>query len=104
MVASSSNMIEVEVAFALPERQCIVPLRVAGGTTAREAVEIAGLEAKFPEVSPAVFQEADLGIFGKRLRDPDEQPLKAGDRVEVYRPLELDPKAARAQRAAREKR
>ena len=73
-------------------------------STARQAVAMARLEDRFPELPPSAFLEADLGIFGRRLRDPDAQPLKAGDRVEVYRPLEIDPKAARAARAAREKR
>lgn len=104
MAASEPAMLEVEVAFALPERQRLIPLAVPEGTTARQAVAMAGLEAAFPELSPATFHEADLGIFGKRLRDPDAVRLRAGDRVEVYRPLQLDPKAARSARAAREKR
>ncbi|TDR50416.1 hypothetical protein DFP85_12510 [Halomonas ventosae] len=104
MAASEPAMLEVEVAFALPERQRIIPLAVPEGTTARQAVAMAGLEEAFPELPPATFLEADLGIFGKRLRDPDAVRLRAGDRVEVYRPLQLDPKAARSARAAREKR
>ncbi|WP_111415202.1 RnfH family protein [Billgrantia lactosivorans] len=91
----------VEVAFALPDRQQVVALEVAPGTTARQAVALAELERRFPEVPAAFFAEADLGIFGKRLRDPDDHRLRAGDRVEVYRPLEIDPKQARARRAAR---
>lgn len=101
MAASASDAIEVEVAFALPERQCVVAVRVPEGTTAREAVAMAGLEARFPELPAATFHEADLGLFGRRLRDPEAQPLKAGDRVEVYRPLKIDPKAVRAERAAK---
>ncbi|QFT86557.1 Persistence and stress-resistance antitoxin PasI [Halomonas sp. THAF12] len=97
-------MLRVEVAFALPQRQRIVELTVPEGTTAREAVARAGLEALFPEVSAETFREADLGIFGKALRDPEARVLEEGDRVEVYRPLELDPKAARAARAARASR
>lgn len=104
MAARAPDAIEVEVAFALPERQCIVPLRVGEGTTARQAVAMAGLEARFPELPAATFSEADLGLFGRRLRDPDAQRLKAGDRVEVYRPLKIDPKAVRAERAARKTR
>lgn len=100
MAASSPDTIEVEVAFALPERQCIVALCVHAGTTAREAVAMAGLEARFPDLPEATFLDADLGLFGKRLRDPEAQRLKAGDRVEVYRPLKIDPKAVRAERAA----
>ncbi|QOR40500.1 RnfH family protein [Billgrantia diversa] len=91
----------VEVVFALPDRQRIVALEVPEGTTARQAVALAGLDRLFPEVPAATFAEADLGIFGKLLRDPDVQRLRAGDRVEVYRPLEIDPKAARARRAER---
>ncbi|PRY68218.1 RnfH family protein [Halomonas ventosae] len=104
MAASEPAMLEVEVAFALPERQQIIPLAVPEGTTACQAVAMAGLEAAFPELPPATFREADLGIFGKRLRDPDAVRLRAGDRVEVYRPLQLDPKTARSERAARAKR
>ncbi|PXX94849.1 RnfH family protein [Halomonas sp. LBP4] len=95
----AATEIEVEVAFALPERQRIVTLAVPEGTTARQAVRLAGLETLFPELPPSTFGEADLGIFGKPLRDPDHQVLRAGDRVEVYRPLVIDPKAARAERA-----
>jgi len=97
-------MLEVEVAFALPERQRIMPLSVPAGTTARQAVAMARLEVAFPEYSPVIFREADLGIFGKRLRDPDAVRLRDGDRVEVYRPLQIDPKAARIERAADERR
>lgn len=97
---AAEPLIQVEVAYALPERQCIVPLNVPLGTTARQAVMLAGLERHFPELPPARFHEADLGIFGARLRAPDAHRLRAGDRVEVYRPLEIDPKQARAQRAA----
>ncbi len=91
----------VEVAFALPERQTIVTLTVPVGTTAREAVRQAGLADHFPECPAATFDSADLGIFGKRLREPEQHVLRAGDRVEVYRPLRIDPKQARAKRAAR---
>lgn len=104
MAPSAPAMLEVEVAFALPDRQRIIPLAVPDGTTARQAVAMAGLEEAFPELPPATLRQADLGIFGKRLRDPDAVRLRGGDRVELYRPLQIDPKAARSARAAREKR
>jgi len=78
-----------------------VTLEGAAGTTAREAVRQAPLGRHFPEVAAAIFTEADLGIFGRVLRDPDGHRLRNGDRVEVYRPLTIDPKAARAARAQR---
>lgn len=96
--------IAVEVAFALPERQGIVALLVPLGATASEAVALADLPGRFPDVSPETFSRADLGIFGKRLREPFSHRLRAGDRVELYRPLTMDPKVARLVRASAEKR
>ncbi|MDW5376137.1 RnfH family protein [Halomonas sp. HP20-15] len=93
--------ISVEVAFALPQRQKIVALRVAAGTTAREAVRKADLARFFPELPESTFTQAALGIFGKTLREPQAHILQPGDRVEVYRPLLIDPKQARRQRADR---
>ncbi|PMR68625.1 RnfH family protein [Halomonas heilongjiangensis] len=95
----AATEIAVEVAFALPDRQRLVTLAVPEGTTARQAVRLAGLERYFPELPAETFLDADLGIFGKSLRDPERHVLCTGDRVEVYRPLAIDPKAARAERA-----
>ncbi|WP_136068301.1 RnfH family protein [Modicisalibacter radicis] len=93
--------INVEVAFALPQRQRIVALTLAAGTTAREAVRCAELGRHFPELPASTFLEAELGIFGKVLREPHKHVLQPGDRIEVYRPLLIDPKQARRQRADR---
>lgn len=83
----------VEVACALPDAQALVSLQVPRGTTAQAAVDRAGLLARFP-----VFAEQPLclGIYGRRV--PAEQVLEAGDRVELYRPLAVDPKQARRRR------
>lgn len=96
--------IPVEVAFALPERQEVVALDVPLGTTAGEAVTLADLPGRFPELPAETFAHADLGIFGRRLREPHEHRLRAGDRVELYRPLLIDPKQARLARANADKR
>ena len=92
--------IPIEIAFALPERQAVVALSVPLGTTASEAVALADLPARFPDLSAKTLAGADLGIFGKRLREPQVHRLRAGDRVELYRPLLIDPKQARLARAA----
>ncbi len=82
--------IRVEVAAAMPERQLIVELVVAEGTTAWEAV----LESKVQDHLPGlVVDRQALGIFGKRCSSDRE--LVDGDRVEVYRPLTADPKEIR---------
>ena len=99
MAASS---LAIEVAFALPRKQRLVALKVPAGTTARQAVTLANLPELFPELPEETFSKAPLGIFGKALRHPGTQVLRAGDRVEVYRPLEIDPKAARLERAKRQ--
>jgi putative ubiquitin-RnfH superfamily antitoxin RatB of RatAB toxin-antitoxin module len=87
-------MIEIEVAYATPQRQSLIRLAVPPGCTLREAVERSGLLREFPEIS---LDHNRFGVFG-RLRGPDE-PLRQGDRVEIYRPLTADPKQARRQRA-----
>lgn len=96
------NSLPVEVAFALPTKQRLVALQVPQGTTARQSVALANLPQLFPELPEDTFSKAPLGIFGKALRNPDTQTLRAGDRVEVYRPLQIDPKAARLERAKRQ--
>lgn len=93
--------IEVEVAYATPERQEIVALRVAEGTTALEAVTTSGILDLFPEIDIA---SQPMGVFSKPLNGkgrplPEEYVLQAGDRVEIYRPLQIDPKQARLERA-----
>tara|TARA_R110000850_G_scaffold266756_1_gene397309 strand:+ start:384 stop:701 length:318 start_codon:yes stop_codon:yes gene_type:complete len=98
----AADTLAVEVAFALPSKQRIVALRVPEGTTARQAVALADLPTLFPDVPSDTFAQAPLGIFGKSLRDPDTQQLREGDRVEVYRPLAIDPKVARLERAKRQ--
>lgn len=91
----TEELLEVEVAYAQPDRQVILGVRVAAGTTLEEAVRRSGLLERFPEVDLAVNK---VGIFGKASRL--DAVVEAGDRVEVYRPLIADPKEARKQRAA----
>lgn len=97
----AAEPIDIEVAYALPSEQRITHLSVPSGTTAREAVMLAHLEAHFSESDAVTLHTADLGIFGTLLKAPDHHVLQAGDRVEVYRPLQIDPKAARVARASR---
>lgn len=90
--------IAVEVCYALPQRQLLLPLTVPAGTTAREAVERAGLAARVPGLDLAT---ASFAVFGKAV--PADQPLRDGDRVDVLRPLRADPKEVRRQLAAQGK-
>ncbi|MBO6849075.1 MAG: RnfH family protein [Marinobacter sp.] len=89
-------MIQVEVAFARPDKQEIIGLQVPEGTTALEAVKRSGIVDVFPEIDP---DSNDMGIFGKVIKTPASHELRDGDRVELYRPLKIDPKQARLNRA-----
>lgn len=87
--------IAVEVAFARPDVQRIYALRVATGTTVRDAIERCAVLREFPEIK---LDQHKVGIFGKVVNL--DKVLRADDRVEIYRPLIADPKLARKQRAA----
>lgn len=95
---ANAEMIRVEVAYALPDRQRLIALEVPVGTTMTEAVQRSGLLVEFPDINLAT---APMGIFGKREVAPASRVLLAGDRVELYRPLPVDPKEARKARAAK---
>ena len=85
----------VEVAYARPDRQRLVRVELAAGATARDAVRASRLEEEFPEID---IERAPLGVFGRACSG--ETVLRAGDRVEIYRPLQIDPKEARRKRAS----
>ncbi|GHD43510.1 hypothetical protein SAMN05216429_102246 [Marinobacter persicus] len=87
---------EVEVAYARPDKQRIIRLQVPEGTTLVEAARLSGIVDMFPEID---LEQIDMGIFGKVVKKPGEQTLREGDRVELYRPLKIDPKQARLNRA-----
>lgn len=87
---------QVEVAYARPDKQQIVSVKVPEGTTALEAVKLSGIVDIFPEIEPDAI---DMGVFGKVIKDPASHELREGDRVELYRPLKIDPKQARLNRA-----
>jgi putative ubiquitin-RnfH superfamily antitoxin RatB of RatAB toxin-antitoxin module len=92
-----ARTIRVEVVYALPGEEDCVALELPAGMTVREALERSGMA----ERHPGIDLEA-VGIFGKAVA-PGATP-KDGDRIEIYRPLAIDPKAARRLRAARSRK
>ncbi|PSQ91107.1 MAG: RnfH family protein [Proteobacteria bacterium SW_6_67_9] len=80
----------VEVAYARPDVQYLIAVELEAG----DAVRASGLMQRCPEIDP---ETSPLGVFSQPCA-PD-QPLRPGDRVEVYRPLQVDPKEARRLRA-----
>lgn len=90
-----SRRLPVEIAWARAGAPVVVALEVVAGTTLRQAIACSGLLEHYPEIDLA---RCGVGVFGK-ARGLDE-PVAAGDRVEIYRPLPQDPKERR-RRAAR---
>ena len=90
-------MIKVEVAYALPEKQMILPVTIKRGATMYVAVRQSGIATRFEGLD---IESAPMGVFGKAERKPKERVLEDGERVEIYRPLIADPKEVRKKRAA----
>ena len=89
-----ADEIQVEVAYALPEQQIILPVKVAVGATVEDAIKLSGVLERFPEIQLA---QAKVGIFSKLTKL--DSVLRDKDRVEIYRPLIADPKEVRRKRA-----
>lgn len=87
---------KVEVAYARPDVQVILALQVTEDSTAEFAIRQSGILERFPEID---LVQNRIGIFSKACKL--DQILRAGDRVEIYRPLIADPKEARRNRAAK---
>jgi len=85
----------VEVVYARPERQQVVRLEMAPGSTLEQGIRASGLLERYPEIDLAANK---VGIFGQPARL--DTPLRANDRVEIYRPLLIDPRESRRRRAA----
>jgi len=92
---STPATINVEVIYALPQRQELIRLKLPAGSTLQQAVQISGLPEKYPEIDLA---KGKFGLFGKLSKA--DTVLRERDRVEIYRPLIADPKEVRKQRAA----
>lgn len=88
------TQLKIELVFATPDAQKLLAMKVAKGTTAREALLSSDLVTEFPDTR---FADCALGIWGKPVAD--DQLLVAGDRVEAYRPLLHDPRDARRELA-----
>ena len=86
----------VELAYADPAREVLMVLEVRPGATVRECVETSGLFRLVPGLRDG---KVGFAVFGRRVEPED--PVSAGDRIEVLRPLEIDPKEARRLRARR---
>ncbi|MEQ1067071.1 RnfH family protein [Acinetobacter sp. XH1741] len=85
---------QVWVAFAAPDQQFLISIPFEEGMTASQAVQLSGLSNQVNLPEPL-----QLGVFGVKIET--DAVLHAGDRVEVYRPLTINPKDIRRKRAAK---
>ena len=84
----------VEVAYALPDEQTLVALEVEPGTTVEEAIRRSRILERHPDID---LERQKVGVFGRPARL--DAALRPRDRVEIYRPLKVDPKEMRRRRA-----
>ncbi len=87
-------MITVEVVFAEPDEQRLIELEVEEGATVAEVLDASGIYSRFRDAN---LSELPVGIWGTVVER--DAAVRDGDRVEIYRPLEMDPREARRLRA-----
>ena len=97
-VESSGTTLQIEVVYALPERQWRVPLSLASGSTVADALDAVADREPFVNLD---LESLPVGIYGEQV--PRERVLADRDRVEIYRPLVTDPPEARRLRSLRKR-
>ena len=96
----SDDLILVEVAYALPNDQRIIALKVPVGSTLFEVAVKSNIAEYFSGLD---LETATMGVFSKIEKSPKTRIIQARERVEIYRPLINDPKEMRKVRAAKAK-
>lgn len=89
--------IRFEVAWGTTAAQRLKAYRAEAGATVGQVVARADVRADFPELAAA--PQPRLGVWGRAC--DAARVLRDNDRIEIYRPLLVDPKDARRTRAAR---
>ena len=91
--ANMADSIRIEIVYAEPRRQILRKVEIAANSTVDEAILASGIHAELPPD----FTPAGFGIFGRSVTAATR--LRDGDRIELYRPLQADPKDSRRRRA-----
>jgi hypothetical protein len=89
----NDKKINIEVAYAVSETQCIIKLVVHEGCSIELAIDRSGILLEFPEID---LMKQKVGIFSKQKKLSDM--VHEGDRIDIYRLLMIDPKEARRKR------
>ncbi|HET6545487.1 MAG TPA: RnfH family protein [Rhodanobacteraceae bacterium] len=88
------DTIHVEVAYAEPDRQFLRRIELPAAATVEQALVASGIESAFG----IALAGLTVGVWSRPVSW--QTPLHDGDRVELYRDLEIDPKEARRRRAS----
>ncbi|MBU5692668.1 RnfH family protein [Vibrio cholerae] len=94
----SSEMIHVEVVYALPHEQRVLKLVVEQSATVEEIIRTSGILQMYPEIDLTVNK---VGIFSRNVKL--DAKVRDNDRIEIYRPFLADPKEIRRKRAEQAK-
>ncbi|RNE60439.1 RnfH family protein [Vibrio cholerae] len=94
----SSEMVHVEVVYALPHEQRVLKLVVEQSATVEEIIRTSGILQMYPEIDLTVNK---VGIFSRNVKL--DAKVRDKDRIEIYRPLLADPKEIRRKRAEQAK-
>ncbi len=89
-----SDKITIEVIYALPHEQALISVLMDSSCTVEQAIIASEILDKHPQLK---LEEVKIGIFSKMCKLTDT--LHDFDRIEIYRPLLIDPKEARLKRA-----
>jgi uncharacterized protein len=90
--------IPIEIVYANTKEQCLIKQQVPDNSSVQKSIENSGILSKFSEINLA---KNTVGIFGKKVNL--SQFIKSGDRVEIYRPLIIDPMSKRRLVAKKQK-
>lgn len=99
MAATEGALVRVSVVYASPDRVIEIETMVGAGASLRDVIVGTGILTQAPELDLASL---DVGVFN-HPRQLDSS-ARDGDRIEIYRPLLIDPKEARRVRAATRRR
>lgn len=95
----STTILNIEIVYALPDEQSVLELTIDEGSTVEDAITKSGLlDKQFSDPALNIVRnETPVGIYAERVGWQDL--LQEGDRIEIYRPLLIDPMEARRARA-----
>ena len=94
MTSDDDTRLRLEVVYATPERQCLIEVLVDSGTKCAEAVRLSGIGNKFPDDN---VDSLPIAVWGRMVSG--DRNVREGDRIEILRPLEIDPRDARRELA-----